>query len=116
ALVTGNTVVFKPSERTPHTGLELARLLAAELPTGVLEVVVGDGEAGAALAGSPDVDVVAHVGSTATGRSIAAAAATTGAKVLLENGGNDPMLVDDGVDPEWAAEQAAMGCFANAGQ
>lgn len=116
ALVTGNTVVFKPSERTPHTGLELARLLAAELPTGVLEVVVGDGEAGAALAGSPDVDVVAHVGSTATGRSIAAAAATTGAKVLLENGGNDPMLVDDDVDPEWAAEQAAMGCFANAGQ
>lgn len=116
ALVTGNTVVFKPSERTPHTGLELARLLAAELPTGVLEVVVGDGEAGAALAGSPDADVVAHVGSTATGRSIAAAAATTGAKVLLENGGNDPMLVDDGVDPEWAAEQAAMGCFANAGQ
>lgn len=116
ALVTGNTVVFKPSERTPHTGLELARLMAAELPTGVLEVVVGDGEAGAALAGSRDVDVVAHVGSTATGRSIAAAAATTGAKVLLENGGNDPMLVDDGVDPEWAAEQAAMGCFANAGQ
>ena len=116
ALVTGNTVVFKPSERTPHTGLELARLLAAELPTGVFEVVVGDGEAGAALAGSPDVDVVAHVGSTATGRSIAAAAAATGAKVLLENGGNDPMLVDADVDPEWAAEQAVMGCFANAGQ
>ncbi len=116
ALVTGNTVVFKPSERTPHTGLELARLLAAELPSGVLEVVVGDGEAGAALAGSPDVDVVAHVGSTATGRSIAAAAAATGAKVLLENGGNDPMLVDETVDPEWAAEQAALGCFANAGQ
>jgi succinate-semialdehyde dehydrogenase/glutarate-semialdehyde dehydrogenase len=116
ALVTGNTVVFKPSERTPHTGLEMARLIAAELPTGVLEVVVGDGAAGAALAGSPDVDVVAHVGSTATGRSIAAAAARTGAKTLLENGGNDPMIVDAGVDPEWAAEQAAMGSFANAGQ
>lgn len=116
ALVTGNTVVFKPSERTPHTGIELARLLSAELPPGVLEVVVGDGEAGAALAASPDVDVVAHVGSTATGRSIAAAAAGTGAKVLLENGGNDPMLVDADVDPAWAAEQAALGCFANAGQ
>jgi succinate-semialdehyde dehydrogenase/glutarate-semialdehyde dehydrogenase len=116
ALVTGNTVVFKPSERTPHTGLVLARLLAAELPTGVLEVVVGGGAAGAALAESGEVDVVAHVGSTATGRSIAAAAARTGAKVLLENGGNDPMVVDAGVDPEWAAEQAAMGSFANAGQ
>lgn len=116
ALVTGNTVVFKPSERTPHTGLELARLLSEVLPPGVLEVVVGDGTAGAALAGSRQVDLVAHVGSTATGRSIAAAAASTGAKVLLENGGNDPMIVDADVDPEWAAEQAAMGSFANAGQ
>lgn len=116
ALVTGNTVVFKPSERTPHTGLELARLMAAVLPTGVLEVVVGDGSAGAALAESPDVDLVAHVGSTATGRAISAATARTGAKVLLENGGKDPMLVDGDVDPDWAGEQAALGAFANAGQ
>jgi acyl-CoA reductase-like NAD-dependent aldehyde dehydrogenase len=116
ALVTGNTVVFKPSERTPHTGMELARLLAAELPPGVLEVLVGDGTAGAALAADPGVDLVAHVGSTVTGRSIALAAARTGAKVLLENGGNDPMVVDADVDPEWAAEQAATGAFANAGQ
>ena len=116
ALVTGNTVVFKPSERTPHTGLELARTMQAELPPGVLEVVVGDGGAGATLASSPEVDVIAHVGSTATGRAIAASAATTGAKVLLENGGNDPMLVDEGVDVQWAAEQAATGAFANAGQ
>ena len=115
ALVTGNTVVFKPSERTPHTGLELARLLAAELPVGVLEVVVGDGTTGAALA-SADVDVVAHVGSTVTGREIAAACARTGAKAVLENGGNDPLVVDGDVDPQWAAEQAAIGCFANAGQ
>jgi acyl-CoA reductase-like NAD-dependent aldehyde dehydrogenase len=116
ALVTGNTVVFKPSERTPHTGLELARLLAASLPPGVLEVVVGDGAAGAALAESVHVDVVAHVGSTAAGRAIATAAARTGAKVLLENGGNDPLVVDENVDPQWAAEQAATGAFANAGQ
>ena len=116
ALVTGNTVVLKPSERTPHTGLELARLMQEVLPPGVLEVVLGDGAAGAALAGSPDVDLVAHVGSTRAGRAIAAAAARTGAEVLLENGGNDPLLVDDGVDPGWAAEQAALGAFANAGQ
>jgi acyl-CoA reductase-like NAD-dependent aldehyde dehydrogenase len=116
ALVTGNAVVFKPSERTPHTGIELARLLAAELPDGVLEVVVGDGTTGAVLASSEQVDLVAHVGSTATGRAIAEAAARTGAKVLLENGGNDPMVVDAGVDPDWAAEQAATGAFANAGQ
>jgi succinate-semialdehyde dehydrogenase/glutarate-semialdehyde dehydrogenase len=116
ALVTGNTVVLKPSERTPHTGLELARLLADGLPDGALEVVTGDGATGARLASHPDVDMVAHVGSTATGRSIAAAAAATGAKVLLENGGNDPLVVDAGVDPEWAAEQTALGAFANAGQ
>ena len=116
ALVSGNTVVFKPSERTPHTGLELGRLLAAELPQGVLQVVLGDGETGAALAGSDDVDVVAHVGSTAAGRAIAAVTATTGAKAILENGGNDPMIVDVGVDAGWAAEQAAHGSFANAGQ
>jgi acyl-CoA reductase-like NAD-dependent aldehyde dehydrogenase len=116
ALVTGNTVVFKPSERTPHTGCELAELLAIELPAGVLEVVVGDGSAGARLSESPEVDVVAHVGSTETGRSIAAAAARTGAKVVLENGGNDPMIVDADVDPRWAAQQAALGAFANAGQ
>jgi acyl-CoA reductase-like NAD-dependent aldehyde dehydrogenase len=62
------------------------------------------------------VDVVAHVGSTSTGRSIAASCARTGAKALLENGGNDPLIVDDGVDPAWAAGQAALGSFANAGQ
>jgi succinate-semialdehyde dehydrogenase/glutarate-semialdehyde dehydrogenase len=116
ALVTGNTVVLKPSERTPHTGLELARLLQEVLPPGVLEVVVGDGRAGAALAASPGVDLVAHVGSTRAGRAIAAAAARTGAEALLENGGNDPLLVDGDVDPRWAAEQAALGAFANAGQ
>jgi succinate-semialdehyde dehydrogenase/glutarate-semialdehyde dehydrogenase len=115
ALVTGNTVVHKPSERCPRTGRRFAELLAAHLPPGVLEIVDGDGEVGARLAGSP-VDVVAHVGSTATGRSIARAAVATGAHVLLENGGNDALIVDAGVDPAWAAAQAALGAFANAGQ
>lgn len=116
ALVTGNTVVFKPSERTPHTGWRLAALLAEELPPGVINVVLGDGRAGEPLAGHPGVHLVAHVGSTATGRAIARAAAGTGAKVLLENGGKDPLVVDAGVDAEWAAQQAAVGCFTNAGQ
>ncbi|MFL6143740.1 MAG: aldehyde dehydrogenase family protein [Labedaea sp.] len=116
ALVTGNTVLHKPSERSPHTGVLLGRLLAEAFPPGVLSTLVGGGEVGARLAGHPGVDVVAHVGSTATGRSIAEAAARTGAKVLLENGGNDPLLVDRDVDPEWAAEQAAIGAFTNAGQ
>ncbi|MGX1613547.1 aldehyde dehydrogenase family protein [Micromonospora chalcea] len=115
ALVTGNVVLHKPSERTPATGWLLARALDSALPAGVLSLLTGGGEVGAALSGQ-DVDVVAHVGSTATGRAIAAAGARTGAKVLLENGGSDPLVVDADVDPVWAAEQAALGCFANAGQ
>ncbi|TQM02231.1 aldehyde dehydrogenase family protein [Pseudonocardia kunmingensis] len=115
ALATGNTVVHKPSERCPRTGRRFAELVAAHLPDGVLEIVDGDGAVGAELAGAP-VDVVAHVGSTATGRRIAEVCARTGARALLENGGNDPLIVDDGVDPEWAAAQAALGSFANAGQ
>jgi succinate-semialdehyde dehydrogenase / glutarate-semialdehyde dehydrogenase len=115
ALATGNTVVHKPSERCPHTGRRFAELVAAQLPPGVLEIVDGDGAVGAQLAESP-VDVVAHVGSSATGRAIAEACARTGARALLENGGNDPLIVDAGVDPEWAAAQAALGAFANAGQ
>jgi acyl-CoA reductase-like NAD-dependent aldehyde dehydrogenase len=115
ALVTGNTVVYKPSERSPATGFLLARLLDEHLPSGVLSLLTGDGRVGAALA-EQEVDVVAHVGSTATGRSIAAACARTGAKALLENGGSDPLIVDAGVDPVWAAEQAALGAFANSGQ
>lgn len=115
ALVTGNVVVFKPSERSPATGWLLARALADELPSGVLSLVTGDARVGAALAGQP-VDMVAHVGSSSTGRSIAAVGARTGAKVLLENGGSDPLIVDADVDPVWAAGQAALGAFANAGQ
>ncbi|WP_433501019.1 aldehyde dehydrogenase family protein [Sphaerimonospora sp. CA-214678] len=116
AVATGDCVVHKPSERTAHTGALLAGLIAAELPPGVLTVVPGDRRAGEPLVAHPGVDLVAHVGSTATGRSIAAAAARTGAGTLLENGGKDPLIVDAGVDVKWASAQAATGCFANAGQ
>ena len=116
ALATGNVVIHKPSERCPRTGQALTGILARHLPPGVLRWVPGDGRTGTKLAAHPDVDVVAHVGSTATGRSIAVATARTGAKALLENGGNDPLIVDAGVDPRWAAGQAAQGAFANAGQ
>jgi succinate-semialdehyde dehydrogenase/glutarate-semialdehyde dehydrogenase len=115
AVVTGNAVVHKPSERSPQTGRRFAELVAAALPPGVLEIVDGDGAVGARLAEAP-VDVVAHVGSSATGRAIAEACARTGARALLENGGNDPLIVDADVDPRWAAGQAALGAFANAGQ
>ncbi len=116
AVVAGNTVVHKPSERCPHVGARLGQILAEALPAGVLGTVNGGAAVGELLTGLPGVDVLAHVGSTATGEAIARAAAGTGAHVIRENGGNDALVVDDDVDPAWAAEQAALGAFANVGQ
>ncbi|MDP9997266.1 aldehyde dehydrogenase family protein [Pseudarthrobacter sulfonivorans] len=115
ALVTGNTVVHKPSERCPRLGEALGEVLAAAFPPGVLLTVSGGAGVGALLTGAA-VDVIAHVGSSAAGTRIARAGATTGAHVIRENGGNDPLVVDRDVDPGWAAEQAAIGAFSNSGQ
>jgi betaine-aldehyde dehydrogenase len=116
ALVTGNTVVHKPSERCPHLGRRLGELLADPFPPHVFTSLDGGADVGRMLTSSPAADVVAHVGSTTTGTAIRQAAAQTGAHVLLENGGNDALLIDCDVDPVWAAEQAARGAFANSGQ
>src|SRR3954452_8371367 len=113
-LVTGNTVVLKPSEKTPLSTIRLVELL--DLPAGVLELLLGDERAGRPLAAHPEVDLVIHTGSIATGRELAAACAGDLRKALLELGGKDPLIVDAGVDPAWAAGQAAAGAFANAGQ
>jgi acyl-CoA reductase-like NAD-dependent aldehyde dehydrogenase len=78
--------------------------------------VTGDGGTGAALVEQPGVAVIAHVGSTATGRALALVGAANDVHVIRENGGNDALVVDAGVDPVWAAEQAALGAFANSGQ
>ena len=116
ALVTGNTVVHKPSERSAEPGARLARRIAECLPDGVLEVLTGDGSVGEQVVADERVQVVAHVGSTATGRRIGAVVGARGGKVLLENGGKDPIVVDAGVDPAWAAGQIATGAFTNGGQ
>ena len=116
ALVTGNTVVHKPSERSAEPGRRLTELVAGCLPPGVLGLVEGDGDAGRALAAHPAVDLVAHIGSSETGHSIRVACAGRGARSITENGGKDPVLVDAGVDPRWAAGQIAVGAFTNAGQ
>jgi succinate-semialdehyde dehydrogenase/glutarate-semialdehyde dehydrogenase len=79
-------------------------------------VLLGDERAGRPLVAHPGVDVVVHTGSVTTGREIAEVCARSLKKALLELGGKDALIVDEGVDPEWAAEQAASGAFANAGQ
>jgi succinate-semialdehyde dehydrogenase/glutarate-semialdehyde dehydrogenase len=115
-LATGNAVVLKPSEKTPLSTRRLVELLHAELPEGVLQLLLGDVRAGRPLAAHPGVDLVIHTGSVATGREVAMACAQGLRKALLELGGKDPLIVDAGVDPAWAAGQAAAGAFANAGQ
>jgi succinate-semialdehyde dehydrogenase/glutarate-semialdehyde dehydrogenase len=113
ALATGNAVVLKPSEKTPLSTIALVELL--DLGP-VLQLLLGDARAGRPLAAHPRVDLVVHTGSVATGRELARACGADLRKALLELGGKDPLVVDAGVDPAWAAEQAAAGAFANAGQ
>lgn len=116
AIVAGNVVVHKPSEHCPHLGTLLGEVLGAELPDGVLTTLVGGPDVGSVLAASSGVDVIAHIGSTATGRRVSAWAARTGAHVIRGNSGNDALLIDADVDPRWAAQQAAEGTFSNSGQ
>src|SRR5215210_5986490 len=114
ALVAGNTVVYKPSEKTPLSGARLVELM--DMPDGALTLLQGGPGAGAPLARHPDVDLIVHTGSVQTGREVAEACAGRLGKALLELGGKDALIVDEGVDPEWAAGEAATGAFANAGQ
>jgi betaine-aldehyde dehydrogenase len=116
ALAAGNAVVAKPSEHTPLSTLRLMRHFE-DFPAGVVNVVTGYGpEAGMPLVEHRDVEVVAFTGSQATGRKVAVACAQQLKKCHLELGGNDPFIVDDGVDLDVAAKGAAWACFLNMGQ
>lgn len=115
ALVAGNTVVFKPSEETPLVGLAYAEALGAALPDGVLQVIQGDAPQGRALV-EADVDLVAFTGSRAVGGAILEACSRRLARVVLELGGKDPLVVLEGADVARAARYAARNSFHNAGQ
>jgi acyl-CoA reductase-like NAD-dependent aldehyde dehydrogenase len=116
ALAAGNTVVAKPSELTPLSTLRLMRAFE-DFPEGVVNVVTGYGaEAGAPLVAHRAVEVVAFTGSQATGRQVAITCAEQLKKCHLELGGNDPFIVDEGVDLDVAARGAVWACFLNMGQ
>ena len=116
ALLTGNAVLYKPSEFATLTGLEIAKLLhAAGVPADVFAPVIGGGEVGALLARQP-VDGIFFTGSYATGAKIAATAGRRMIKVQLELGGKDPVYVCDDVDIGVAASSIADGAFYNTGQ
>jgi alpha-ketoglutaric semialdehyde dehydrogenase len=118
ALLCGNAAVLKASEDAPETALVFARLAAeAGVPDGVLNVVQGLGEeAGEPLVADPRVPVVSFTGSTAVGRRIAQVAGERLAKVCLELGGKNPLVVCDDADLAKAAEAAVLSAFSNAGQ
>ncbi|TDC40308.1 aldehyde dehydrogenase family protein [Micromonospora sp. KC213] len=117
ALAAGNTVVHKPAEDTPLTALRLAELLTeAGLPEGVLNVVTGGGQAGAALVEHPGVAKIAFTGSTRTGSRIAAAAAATVKHTTLELGGKSAQIIFEDSDIGVAIESAVGGFVFNTGQ
>jgi phenylacetaldehyde dehydrogenase len=117
AITAGNTVVLKPAEQTPLTALRLGQLLLeAGVPAGVVNVVPGYGDAGAALVDHPDVDKVAFTGSTEVGKKIAAGASKNLKKVSLELGGKAPNIIFADADLDAAVAGAALAGYFNEGQ
>ena len=116
ALAAGNTVVLKPAEYTPLTALAFAEICAeVGLPKGVVNIVTGDGETGAALVAAP-VDKIAFTGSTEVGRAIRKATAGTAKKLTLELGGKSPFVVFADADIDGAVEGVVDAIWFNQGQ
>jgi acyl-CoA reductase-like NAD-dependent aldehyde dehydrogenase len=117
ALAAGCTVVLKPAEQTPITALRLGELaLEAGLPSGVLNVITGDGETGAAMVDHPDVDKIAFTGSTVVGREIGAKAGGALKRMTLELGGKSPNIILPDADLDAAVKGAYQAIYYNTGQ
>lgn len=117
ALVFGNTVVWKPAETVPMLAVRLAQALeAADLPTGVLNLVIGGIEVGERLVNHDDIDAITFTGSTAVGRRVAASAAARGVALQAEMGGKNAAIVLDDANLDLAVEETALGAFRSAGQ
>lgn len=116
ALACGNTVVLKPAESTPLTALKLAELIRESgLPEGVVNIITGDGQTGAALVQHPGVDKVAFTGSTPVGKFIQKTIAGTRKKATLELGGKAAHIIFDDAPVEQAVEGIVNGIFFNQG-
>jgi betaine-aldehyde dehydrogenase len=117
AICAGCTMVLKPAEQTPLTILELAKHFeAAGLPPGVVNVVTGQGDTGAALVAHPDVDKIAFTGSAQVGKTIMRGAADTLKKISLELGGKSPNILFADADFEASVDGALFGLFFNQGE
>jgi aldehyde dehydrogenase (NAD+) len=116
ALAAGNTVVLKPAESTSLTALKLAEIIEASgLPAGVVNIVTGHGDTGAAIVNHPDIDKIAFTGSTSVGKLIQKAVAGTAKKVSLELGGKSANIVLEDAPIDQAVEGIVNGIFFNQG-
>jgi len=117
ALAAGNTVVLKPAEFTPLTALCFAEIAdAAGIPPGVINIVTGHGETGAAIVEHPEVDKIAFTGSTDVGKIIRRSTAGSGKKLSLELGGKSPFIVYDDADLDSVVEGVVDAIWFNQGQ
>ncbi|KAG6461769.1 hypothetical protein O3G_MSEX012842 [Manduca sexta] len=117
ALASGCTLIMKPAEQTPLTALYIAQLVKeAGFPPGVVNMLPGFGDAGAALVDHPDVDKIAFTGSTEVGKKIQRGAASSLKRITLELGGKSPNIILGDVDLEKAVEAAHTALFYNMGQ
>lgn len=116
AIAAGNTVVLKPSDTTPVTTVMLAEIAARHFPPGVLNVICGDRDTGAALIAHPTPQMVSITGSVTAGRAVAVSAGGRLKRTHLELGGKAPVLVFDDCDIATAAQGIATAGYFNAGQ
>jgi acyl-CoA reductase-like NAD-dependent aldehyde dehydrogenase len=116
ALLTGNTVVLKPSPYTPLCALKLGELTRTILPSGVLNVLSGDDALGPLMSSHPGFAKITFTGSTATGKRVMEAAAKDLKRITLELGGNDAAIVLADADPEEVANAMFAGAFFNSAQ
>ena len=116
ALLTGNTIIVKPSPYTPYTTLKAIELAQSVFEPGVVQAVGGDDKLGPMLTAHPGIAKISFTGSIATGKKIMAACANTLKRCTLELGGNDASIILPDVDVKKVAPQVAMGAFQNSGQ
>jgi aldehyde dehydrogenase (NAD+) len=116
AMLSGCTIILKPSPFTPLTTLRIAELIADKVPAGVVNIITGEDSLGPLITSHPDIDKITFTGSTATGKKIMEGASADLKRITLELGGNDASIVMPDADPKKVAEQLFWSSFSNAGQ
>ena len=116
AMLSGCTIVLKPSPFTPLTTVRIAELIADKVPAGVVNIITGEEALGPLITAHPDIDKITFTGSTATGKKIMEGASADLKRITLELGGNDASIVMPDADPKKVAEQLFWSSFSNAGQ